>query len=133
MTTTELRELPLLAGLSEAGLERVRSIGELQVEPGQVLAREDDAGSGAFLLLDGTVTIELRTRTFELGPGQVFGELALLVPDSGRVARVRAATQVRCLPIPREDFLELVETEPAFALSLLRELARRLVEVHHDH
>jgi len=30
--------------------------------------------------------------------------------------------------IPREDFLELVETEPAFALHLLRELARRLVE-----
>jgi CRP-like cAMP-binding protein len=30
--------------------------------------------------------------------------------------------------IPREDFLTLVETEPAFALHLLRELARRLTE-----
>lgn len=131
-TTAELRDLPVLAGLSEDALERVRCIGELHVEPGQVLAREDDAGSGAFILLDGTVLIELRNRTFELGPGQVVGELALLVPDSSRVARVRAATHVRCLPIPREDFLELVETEPAFAVSLLRELARRLVEVHHD-
>jgi CRP-like cAMP-binding protein len=41
---------------------------------------------------------------------------------------VRATSQVRCLSIPRADFLALIETEPSFALHMLRELARRLTE-----
>ena len=130
MTTTELRDLPILAGLSDRALERLRGFGEVQADPGQVLTREDDAGAGAFLILDGTVAVELRAGTFELGPGMVVGELALLVPDTARVARVRAASPLRCVPIPREDFVDLVETEPTFTLALLRELARRLAEVH---
>ena len=130
MSVTELRDLPILSGLSEAGFDRLTAAGELKARPGQVLALEDDAGAGAFLVVEGTVNVELRSRTFEVGPGEVVGELSLLVPDVGRVARVRAATAVRCIPIAREDFLELVESEPSFALSLLRVLARRLVEVH---
>jgi len=130
VTTAELRDLPILAGLSDGALERLRGFGEVRADPGQVLTREDDPGAGAFLILDGTVTVELRSATFELGPGTVVGELALLVPDTGRVARVRAASPLRCVPIPREDFVDLVETEPTFALALLRELARRLAEVH---
>jgi CRP-like cAMP-binding protein len=81
-----------------------------------------------YVIREGTVAVELRTGTIELGPGDFFGELALLVEDGTRVARVRATSELHCVSIPREDFLELVETEPAFALHLLRELARRLVE-----
>jgi CRP-like cAMP-binding protein len=62
----------------------------------------------------------------ELGPGNFFGEIALLVPESGRVARVRAAAPTRCLSLSRDDFVALVESEPSFALGMLRELARRL-------
>jgi CRP-like cAMP-binding protein len=51
------------------------------------------------------------------------------VPGATRVARVRAATDVRCLTIPRSDFLALVESEPSLALAMLRELARRLSNV----
>ena len=72
--------------------------------------------------------VELRGGTVELGAGQIVGELALLVPEAGRVARVRALSQARCLAIPRDAFVQLVETEPAFAVALVRELARRLVE-----
>ena len=49
-------------------------------------------------------------------------------PTKRSESRVRATTAVRCVSIPREDFLSLVETEPAFAVYLLRALARRLVE-----
>ena len=132
ITTTELRDLPILSGLSDAAFARLTACGELRARPGQVLALEDDPGAGAFLVVEGTVQVELRSRTFEVGPGQVVGELALLVPDAHRVARVRAATAVRCVPIARDDFVELVETEPPFAVALLRELARRLVEAHSD-
>src|SRR5262245_4364635 len=129
MTAEELRALPPLAGLSDAGIERVAaSAAELRADEGQVMAVRDDPGSGMFILCAGTVTVELRSGQLELGPGDFFGELALLVEEGTRVARVRANEPVRCLSIPREDFLALVETEPTFALHMLRELARRLTE-----
>ena len=110
MDVDELRRLPPLAGLSEVGLQRLSlRAAELQASAGRVLA-------------------ELRSGKLELGQGDFFGELALLVDDGARVARVRATTDVRCISIPRDDFLALVETEPSFALHMLRELARRLAE-----
>jgi CRP-like cAMP-binding protein len=125
----ELRKLPPLAGISEEGFERVAACAaERRVDAGQVLALPDDPGSGMFVICEGTVAVELRSGSLELGPGDFFGELALLVEDGARVARVRATSAVRCVSIPREDFLALVEEEPSFALHMLRELARRLVE-----
>jgi glutaminase len=80
-----------------------------------------------YVVLDGTVSVEMRGGWHtELGRGNFFGEIALLVPESGRVARVRAATPVRCLSLPRDDFVALVESEPSFALRMLHELAKRL-------
>ena len=129
MDVDELHSLPLLAGMSPAGLARIAaSAADLEADDGQVLALQDDPGSGMYVIREGTVAVELRSGTIELGPGDFFGELALLIEDGARVARVRATSPVRCVSIPREDFLALVESEPSFALALLRELARRLAE-----
>ena len=125
----DLRSLPLLDGMSPAGLERVVArAADLEADEGQVLALQDDPGSGMYVIREGTVAVELRSGSLQLGPGDFFGELALLIEDGARVARVRATSPVRCVSIPREDFLALVESEPSFALALLRELARRLAE-----
>jgi CRP-like cAMP-binding protein len=134
VTSDELRAIPLLAGVSDEGLERIlASAGEVECEPGQVLVLRGEAGSGMYVVLDGTVSVELRGGLHtELGPGNFFGETALLVPDAVRGARVRAATGVRCLSIPRDDFLALVESEPALTLEMLRELARRLADTSLD-
>ena len=129
MDLDELHGLPLLSGMSPAGLERVLACAaDVEADDGQVLALQDDPGSGMFVIREGTVAVELRSGTIELGPGDFFGELALLIDDGSLVARVRATSPVRCVSIPREDFLALVETEPSFSLALLRELARRLAE-----
>ena len=129
MTPDEIRALPLFAGVSDAGLERVAaSAGELTGEPGQVLALPGDPGSGMFVIVDGRVGVDARGGRFELGPGQFFGELSLLNPDSERVARVRALTRVRCIGISRDETLALIESEPKLALTMLRELARRLAD-----
>ena len=128
MTTDELRVLPLFEGVSEAGLERLaRAAAEIECEPGQVLVLPGDPGSGMYVVLEGAVSVEMRGGWHtELRDGNFFGEIALLVPGVGRVARVRAAAASRCLSVPREDFLALVESEPPLALAMLRELARRL-------
>jgi CRP-like cAMP-binding protein len=124
-----LRTCPLFGGVSDAAIAHIlQCSAERVAEQGQVLALPNDPGSGMFVIEEGTVAVELRSGSIELGPGDFFGELALLVENGARVARVRATSPVRCISIPREDFLALVETEPSFALALLRELARRLAE-----
>lgn len=129
MNLDELRRMPLFEGLSEEGLQRLdRCAAEVNAEPGQVLALADDPGAGMFVICDGTVAVELRSGSVAIGPGDFFGELSLLVPDAARVARVRATTPVRCLSLPRDDVVALIESEPPLALRMLRELARRLVE-----
>ena len=134
MTPQELRAIPLFEGLSDAGLDLLSACsGEIECEPGQVLVLRGEPGSGMYVVLDGTVTVELRGGLHtDLGVGNFFGETALLVPSAVRGARVRAATAVRCLSIPREDFLALVESEPSLALGMLRELARRLADTSLD-
>ena len=134
MTPDELREVPLFDGMSDAALERLSaSTAPVACEPGQVLALPGDPGSGMFVILEGTVSVEMRGGFHvELREGNFFGEIALLVPSSPRVARVRALTPVRCLTVPRDDFLALVESEPSLALKMLRELARRLGDAAPD-
>jgi CRP-like cAMP-binding protein len=126
VTPDELRAVPLLEGVSEAALERLASVsGEVISEPGQLLALQGDPGSGMFVILDGEVAVEWRGGFVELGPGNFFGELTLLAPGGTRIARVRASSRVRCLAIPRDDALALIESEPTVALVMLREIARR--------
>jgi CRP-like cAMP-binding protein len=133
VTPDELRAIPLFDELSDAAIERLAArSAELSCEPGQVLVLPGDPGSGMYVVLEGTVSVEMRGGFHaELGPGNFFGEIALL-SQSGRVARVRAATAARCLSVPREDFLALVESEPSLALKMLRELARRLSDASSD-
>jgi len=133
VTTEELRAIPLLQGASDAALERVAaSAGEMTSEAGQVLALEGDRGSGMFVILDGTVTVEWRGGSVELGPGDFFGELTLLAPGGTRIARVRASSHVTCLAIARDDALSLVESEPSVALAMLKEIARRFASALPD-
>lgn len=126
-----LRRLPLFAELGDESLARVAAIAtELESPAGTVLAQAEDAGSGMYVVEEGTVVVEARGGfRAELGPGEFVGELTLLVPDAQRVARVRAATDARCLAIGREDFAELLEQEPRIALAMLPVLAGRLVAV----
>lgn len=133
MTPDELRSIPLFADASAGGLDRIASgAGEVTCEAGQILALEGDPGSGMFVVLDGTVSVEWRGGSVQLGEGDFFGELTLLAPGGTRNARVRAATPVRCLAIPREDALSLVESEPSVALAMLKEVARRFASALPD-
>jgi len=133
MTAAEIRAIPLFAGVSDNGVERIAACAaEMNGEPGQVLALQGDPGSGMFVILDGTVSVELRGGAVELGPGNFFGELTLLAPGGTRVARVRASTPVKCLGIPRADATALIESEPTVALTMLKEIARRFASAVPD-
>jgi CPA2 family monovalent cation:H+ antiporter-2 len=129
----ELRTIPILAGASDSALERLATAsGELACSAGQIVALEGDRGSGMFVILDGTASVEWRGGSVNLDAGTFFGELTLLAPGGRRNARVRAATEMRCLAIPRDTALELIETEPSVTLAMLREVARRFASALPD-
>ena len=133
MTADELRAIPLFEGASDAALERLSAeSGELVANAGQIVAMEGDVGSGMFVILDGTARVEWRGGAVDLGAGTFFGELTLLAPGGRRNARVRAATDMRCLAVPRDTALELIESEPPVALAMLREVARRVASALPD-
>ncbi len=126
MTADELRALTPFARLSDAGLDRLAACaGELEAPAGQVLAIPGDPGSGMFVVLAGSVGVDYRGGRATLGPGEVFGELALFADGVGRVGRVRAESDARVLAVPAADVVALVETEPTLGLALLRTVSSR--------
>ncbi|RPI20982.1 MAG: cyclic nucleotide-binding domain-containing protein [Actinobacteria bacterium] len=128
-TTEKLRSVPIFSALDTAGLERVATIAtEFEAPAGQVLIEHGHAGTGVFVIEEGTVRIDRPDGSqLALGPGEFFGELAVLA-DSPRTARVSAVTAVRCLAIRRDDLTALLESEPSIAIAMARALARRLVD-----
>jgi CRP-like cAMP-binding protein len=114
-----LRALPLFADLDDAQLDRLAAATtEFEAPAGQALIERGRPGSGMFVLEEGQAIVEAPEGTRELGPGDVFGERALLGEDIERTARVRAKTDVRCLAIARPELERLLAEDPRVASRL---------------
>jgi CRP-like cAMP-binding protein len=93
---------------------------------GKTIVQEGQAGTRMYAVIEGHVALKIGNSVVEkLGPGGVFGELAL-VEQAPRMASATAVTDCELLPINRTAFLMLVKTNPDFAESLLGSLAERL-------
>jgi CRP-like cAMP-binding protein len=124
-----LRTFPLFSGLSARSLGRVaKAMKDVEARPGQVLVQPGTKGTGMFFITEGTAVVETKRVSRELGPGEFFGELALMSNDATRTARVRAKTSMRCLALDRSSFRRLVTEHPAVAASLLEIAFSRLAE-----
>jgi CRP-like cAMP-binding protein len=111
-----LRALPLFADLDDAQLDRLAAATtEFEAPAGQALIERGRPGSGMFVLEQGHAIVEAPEGTRELGPGDVFGERALLGEDLERTARVRAQTDIRCLAIARPEIEQLLAEDPRVA------------------
>ena len=123
----DLRAIPLFSELEPDALEQMaKAAKEVEAPAGQPLTQPGAAGSGMFFVVEGTVEVEARESSRELGPGDFFGELALLTEDGTRTARVRAKTDVRCVAFDRAGFENLVRAHPDIAATLLETALTRL-------
>ncbi|MGV3773938.1 MAG: ATP-binding protein [Verrucomicrobiales bacterium] len=127
-----LAESKLLRSLSEAELEVLRpSVQERQYGPGEVIFKEGDSGDGIYLVHEGNVQVaaivghEKRTVLTRIGPGDFFGEMAVLDQEP-RSATVIAEHETFVSFIPRQVILKLIESSPRLAISLVREFSLRL-------
>ena len=124
-----LRRVPLFSELGNEELQRVaEAVNEVAVPAQQLLVQPGTAGTGMFFIAEGTAVVETKRDRIELGPGQFFGELALMSEDATRTARVRAKTELRCLALDRVSFRKLVTEHPDVAASLLEVALGRLAE-----
>jgi CRP-like cAMP-binding protein len=127
--TEALRRVSLFAELGEDDLQCVAdAVNEVEVPAGQLLVQPGTAGSGMFFIAEGTAVVETKRDEIELGPGQFFGELALISENTTRTARVQAKTDLRCLALDRASFRTLVAEHPEVAASLLEVALGRLAE-----
>ncbi len=110
---------------------------EKQYPAGSVVFREGDSGDAIFVIARGRVRISRHISGGEeafaiLSPGEIFGEMALLDPGTGRSADAVAHEDATVLELSRARFeaLESADPEGCGELSALlcRLAARRAVE-----
>jgi CRP/FNR family transcriptional regulator, cyclic AMP receptor protein len=100
--------------------------------PGEVVFHEGDPADSLHMIASGRVSIGLTTSygnqvTFAIeSQGEVFGELALLSPDSRRTATVTALERTETLAIHHDDFERLRRDQPQVTEALLRILSARV-------
>jgi CRP-like cAMP-binding protein len=140
MATPNVEFLRRVRLFQELDDHTLREIGNAAVEQrwdaGQEIVRQGDTGVGMFIVRSGKVEIVQDhqgrpEKVRDLGPGDVFGEMALL-DEFPRSATVRALEPTTCLGITRWHFRGILESHPAIALKLLPILTKRLraAEMH---
>jgi MFS family permease len=106
----------IFAPLPPPTLEQLaESLDEVRVEPGRVVVRQGESGDRFYLVRDGTMRVAVNGRDVQtLGPGDSFGEIALL-RDVPRTASVIADTDAVLYALDRDTFISSVT---GFAQSL---------------
>jgi CRP-like cAMP-binding protein/di/tricarboxylate transporter len=130
---TALARSPLFSQLGRLDLARLAGeLEECRYPAGAVIVRQGDPADGLYVINSGHVSIVVggnETRDGHavnlLGPGEEFGEMALLT-DSPRSATVVAHTEVTVWRLSRARFDTLLTQEPAIARAIERALSHRL-------
>jgi CRP/FNR family transcriptional regulator, cyclic AMP receptor protein len=122
-----LTTVPIFSALSKKDLQKIaRASDEVVIEEGRAVVQEGTSGHEAFVILEGKASVERKgLKVADLGPGDYFGELALL--DGGpRTATVIATTPLTVLVLGQREFSGVLDSVPGLAHKLLATLATRI-------
>jgi CRP-like cAMP-binding protein len=135
-----LRRSELFAGLSTEQIEQIAALGhELVYQNGDVIVREGETSNDVYVVCQGMVEVLVTKGSIadvlgppqmksivELGPGQSFGEMAL-VDRGARSATVRCVEDgTRVHVIPRQELLALCDSDPRVGYMLMHNVASDL-------
>src|SRR6266513_1347364 len=134
MTIDTLRQVPLFESLDDDAAKQLCELLEtLDCEAQEVMFRAGDAGDAMYLIERGKVRICVQATDghevtlTELGRGDFFGEMALLLDGQRRSANAVVAEDARLAVLSREHFLSFIMGgNPNVALEMLTALANRL-------
>ena len=95
-----------------------------RVRADDILFRRSDDADRLYMLISGTILLEEINIT--LGPGDVFGEIALFSAAHRRTQTARCTSDVELLWIGEGDLAQLCYQNPAVSFHLLRLVTNRL-------
>ncbi|HEV8419995.1 MAG TPA: cyclic nucleotide-binding domain-containing protein [Actinomycetota bacterium] len=124
-----LRGVPFFEDLTPEDLQRLARIGEKRhYEPGDEVVRKDEEGVALYVILSGSARVTAGGTTHTLGPGDFFGEMALL-EGTRRTATVTAAEPVEAMVIEATYFRPFLIKNASVTVTILEGVTRRLREV----
>lgn len=127
VTWSLLAEVPFFQNLMAPRIaDLVRVLRPRFVAPDEIVVRKGEEGDSMFIIASGEVEVELGPgrEPVLLGPGQFFGELAL-IERTARSATVRATEECKLLELTAKDFSELTQRHPELKESIHRIAAER--------
>lgn len=134
--TELLQRVPLFSELSAEDLQRVAQVAIPRSYPADTrVFHEGDPGDACYIVRTGSCRVtrehpDGRAITLaNLGPGAIFGELAMLDGES-RSASVEATQDTELLALPATDVRALIRSHPQMAEKLVVALTRRLREAN---
>ena len=129
----DIKEAKLFQGLPDSELRSLERQMKIVKHPaGHEIVVKGDNGVGFMIILDGAVTVDTaQGRARKLGPGDSFGEMALL-DHEGRSASIKADTDVSLATIPEWNFKPFLKEHPEVAYRLLQLLSQRIRQAESD-
>ena len=128
-TADQVKRVPLFADLDDKELkELASSFKERDFSAGETVASEGAGGIGFFIIDEGEAKVMRGDQEVaRLGPGDYFGELAL-IDEGTRTATLVAESDMVCYGLTSWEFRPLVEGSSQIAWKLLQALAKQLRE-----
>src|SRR5947207_17655 len=97
------------------------------LKPGEILFREGDEALSMYMVKQGTLRVLSGSTILEtVREGGLIGEMAIIEEHMPRSATVIAGTHCELAEIDVPRFLSLVANNPAFSITVLRVISRRL-------
>lgn len=129
-----MTDFPLLSGVPGEDVRRLLEIARLRrFDRGEVVFHQDDPADSLHLIVKGRFAVRAQTRFGDsailavLGPGQCFGEIALVGPDEPRrSATVAALEAAQTSSVHRVDFERLCREHPSVREVLVAILAAQV-------
>ena len=124
-----LAGVPLFSMLPSAQVAKLaRRAHELTVPAGTVVTDVDMAGVSFGVIVAGRAAVSVAGRPVRvLGPGDYFGEMALVEESLGyRSAKITAETELRCLMFAKWGFRHFALSHPQTVWALLEVMAQRV-------
>ena len=99
----------------------------ISVRPGEILFREGDEGHALYIVEKGNLRVMSGSVVYEtVTAGGILGEMALIDEGAPRSASVIAVSHAQLWEIDTDRFRSMVASDPNFAITVMRTMARRL-------
>ncbi len=123
-----LRSVPGFSSASEDELRAVVATASTRMaEASSIVFEEGDLADGLYIVLSGSVRVVGDENTDPLGPGDIFGEIAL-VHDIPRTRAIEAAVDTELLVIPKAVFDGLFASNEELGRVVREKIRERLPE-----